>query len=58
MSEASYLYAELVQMGAGMRYVDVGGGLAIDYDGTASCNPMSKTYNMQARPHNLCYTLY
>jgi arginine decarboxylase-like protein len=48
MSEASYLYAELVHMGANMRYVDVGGGLAIDYDGSATGNPMSLSYNMQA----------
>ena len=26
MSEAAYLYAELVDMGAGMRVIDCGGG--------------------------------
>lgn len=47
MSEACYLFAELLQMGAGMKYVDVGGGLAIDYDGSATSNPMSLSYTMQ-----------
>jgi arginine decarboxylase-like protein len=38
MREASYLYAELLQMGAGMAYLDVGGGLAVGYDApTRSC---------------------
>ena len=32
MREASFLYAELVSMGAPMGFCDVGGGLAVDYD--------------------------
>ena len=31
MREASFLYAELVTMGAPMGFCDVGGGLAVDY---------------------------
>lgn len=41
--EASRVYAELVKKGAPMGYLDLGGGLAVDYDGsntnfTSSCN--------------------
>eukprot|EP00884_Botryococcus_braunii_P003545 jgi/Botrbrau1/13191/Bobra.0351s0004.1 len=57
MSEASYLFAELLQMGAGMRYVDVGGGLAIDYDGSATSNPMSLSYNMQSYANDIVASL-
>ena len=32
MREASFLYAELVTMGAPMGFCDVGGGLAVDYE--------------------------
>ena len=32
MREASFLYAELAGFGAPMRFCDVGGGLAIDYE--------------------------
>ena len=32
MREASFLYAELVSMGAPMSFCDVGGGLAVDYE--------------------------
>jgi len=34
MREASHVYAELCLLGARMGYMDVGGGLGIDYDGT------------------------
>ena len=49
MSEAAYLYAELVHMGAAMQFCDVGGGLGIDYDGTNTDAPASLSYTMQAR---------
>jgi arginine decarboxylase len=45
--EASQIYVQLVQMGAGMKYLDVGGGLAVDYDGSKTNFYASKNYNMQ-----------
>ncbi|MBW4696711.1 MAG: biosynthetic arginine decarboxylase [Aphanocapsa lilacina HA4352-LM1] len=47
LREASCVYVELAQMGAPMRYCDVGGGLAIDYDGSKTNFRASKNYNMQ-----------
>ncbi|XP_002983909.2 arginine decarboxylase [Selaginella moellendorffii] len=38
VSEAAFLYCELALMGAGMRILDIGGGLGIDYDGSASAS--------------------
>lgn len=32
MREASFLYAELLSLGAAMTTVDVGGGLGVDYE--------------------------
>src|SRR6185503_9251121 len=32
VNEASRVYVELVRAGAGLEYIDVGGGLGIDYD--------------------------
>ncbi|CAL5224169.1 g6809 [Coccomyxa viridis] len=46
-SEAAYLYAELAHMGAAMRYLDCGGGLGIDYDGTASESHSSLPFSIQ-----------
>jgi arginine decarboxylase len=45
--EASQIYIQLSKMGAGMKYLDVGGGLAVDYDGSKTNFYASKNYNMQ-----------
>jgi arginine decarboxylase len=47
LKEASQIYVELVKLGAPMEYVDVGGGLAVDYDGSKTNFHASKNYNMQ-----------
>jgi arginine decarboxylase len=45
--EASKIYVELAQLGANMKYLDVGGGLGIDYDGSQTNFHASKNYNLQ-----------
>lgn len=45
--EASQIYVELTALGCSMQYLDVGGGLAVDYDGSKTNFPASKNYNMQ-----------
>jgi arginine decarboxylase len=45
--EASQIYVELGSLGANMQYLDVGGGLGIDYDGSKTNFYASKNYNMQ-----------
>jgi arginine decarboxylase len=47
LREASQIYVELVHLGAEMKYLDAGGGLAIDYDGSKTNFYASKNYNMQ-----------
>ena len=44
VAEAARIYASLATMGAGLRYLDVGGGLAVDYDGSRSTLPSSRNY--------------
>ena len=34
LNEAARVYCELAKQGAGLRYMDVGGGLGVDYDGS------------------------
>jgi arginine decarboxylase len=45
--EASQIYVELAKLGANMTYLDVGGGLGVDYDGSKTNFYASKNYNMQ-----------
>jgi arginine decarboxylase len=47
MREASRLYVELARAGAGMRFLDVGGGLGVDYDGSSTNWTSSVNYTMQ-----------
>ena len=47
LREASRFYVELARMGANMRYFDVGGGLAVDYDGSKTDFAASMNYAVQ-----------
>ncbi|KAL6770165.1 hypothetical protein ACKKBG_A33855 [Auxenochlorella protothecoides x Auxenochlorella symbiontica] len=53
MREASFLYAELVKMGAGLRFLDVGGGLAVDYDGSFTDSAASMAYSLQSYANDI-----
>ena len=44
--EATRIYASLVQEGAAMGYLDLGGGLAVDYDGSHTNYVSSRNYTM------------
>jgi arginine decarboxylase len=44
--EASRIYAGLVKEGADMRYLDIGGGLAVDYDGSHTNFTNSRNYTL------------
>ncbi|MBN1980756.1 MAG: biosynthetic arginine decarboxylase [Chitinivibrionales bacterium] len=46
VAEACRFYAELVTEGAPMGYLDLGGGLAVDYDGSRSNFPCSRNYTL------------
>ncbi len=45
--EAGKIYAELARLGAAMQYLDVGGGLGVDYDGSKTNFYASTNYTMQ-----------
>lgn len=45
--EAARVYAELKRAGAGLEYLDVGGGLGIDYDGSQTDFESSVNYSLQ-----------
>ena len=45
--EATRVYAELVNEGAPMGYLDLGGGLAVDYDGSNTNYTNSRNYSVE-----------
>lgn len=46
VQEAARIYARLVKRGVPLQYLDIGGGLAVDYDGTRSSGHSSMNYTM------------
>ena len=51
LNEAARVYAELAKAGAGMEYLDVGGGLGIDYDGSQTNFESSTNYSPVSYTH-------
>ncbi len=57
LREASQFYVQLHQMGYNVEYVDCGGGLGVDYDGTRSSNSESSVnYSIQEYVNDCIYT--
>jgi arginine decarboxylase len=55
LNEASRVYTELVKRGAGLRYLDVGGGLGVDYDGSQTNFESSVNYSLQEYANDVVY---
>jgi arginine decarboxylase len=55
LREAAQIYVNLVKMGASMRYLDVGGGLGIDYDGSNTNFASSLNYTLQEYANDIVF---
>jgi arginine decarboxylase len=55
VSEAARIYVELKRAGAGLRFMDVGGGLGIDYDGSQTDFESSVNYTLQEYANDVVY---
>ncbi len=49
------IYAELYKAGAGLKYIDVGGGLGVDYDGSKTDTGSSINYSLQEYASDVIY---
>lgn len=47
LTEAARVYVEMHRVGAGVKYLDVGGGLGVDYDGSQTDFESSINYSLQ-----------
>jgi arginine decarboxylase len=57
LNEAARVYVELVKAGAGLKYMDVGGGLGIDYDGSQTNFESSVNYTLEEYANDVVYHL-
>ncbi len=55
VQEASRFYAKLYKMGFAIEYMDVGGGLGVDYDGSRSAFDSSTNYTLQEYTNDIVY---
>jgi arginine decarboxylase len=53
--EGARIYTELVKAGAGLEYLDVGGGLGVDYDGSQTNFESSINYTLEEYANDVIY---
>lgn len=55
ITEQARIYAELYKAGAGLAYIDVGGGLGVDYDGSKTTAGSSVNYSLQEYANDVVF---
>lgn len=55
VQESARLYSKLFKMGFAIEYMDVGGGLGVDYDGSRSAFDSSVNYSLQEYANDIVY---
>src|SRR5262245_53913608 len=57
INELAHIYAELKLMGAGVKYIDIGGGLGVDYDGSGTNYDSSMNYTINEYASDVVYRI-
>lgn len=57
LRECSQFYVQMKKLGCNVEFVDIGGGLGVDYDGTRSFSPSSINYTIQEYVNDAIYML-
>jgi arginine decarboxylase len=55
VQEGARIYVELSLLGVPLQYLDVGGGLGVDYDGSQSTNDSSMNYDLREYANNVVF---
>ncbi|MBI5547926.1 MAG: biosynthetic arginine decarboxylase [Deltaproteobacteria bacterium] len=58
LREASRFFVELCKQGAPLKYIDVGGGLGVDYDGSQTNFSCSVNYTLQEYANDVVYSVF
>jgi arginine decarboxylase len=57
MKEAARVYAKIRQMHVDIEFLDIGGGMGVDYDGSKTTYESSVNYTMQEFANDVTYTI-
>lgn len=58
LRECAQFYVQLKKLGCDVEFVDIGGGLGVDYDGSRSFSPSSINYSIQEYANDAVYMMY
>ena len=58
LEEACRIYVEMSKLGASLRFLDVGGGLAVDYDGSQTNFASSTNYSLQEYANDIVAAIF
>jgi arginine decarboxylase len=57
MKEAGRVYAKILKLGYGLKYLNIGGGIGVDYDGSKTSFYASANYNLQEFANDVVYII-
>lgn len=57
MKEAARVYAKILKSGFGLRYLNIGGGIGVDYDGSKTGFYVSHNYTLQEFANDVIYII-
>jgi arginine decarboxylase len=57
LREVTQFYVQLHRLGIRLEFVDIGGGLGVDYDGSRSTNASSVNYSVQEYANDVIFTI-
>jgi len=57
VNELARVYVQMKQYGAGLKYIDVGGGLGVDYDGSQTAYDSSMNYTLAEYASDVVYRI-
>lgn len=57
IKEAARIYAKVKKMGCNIEFLDVGGGLGVDYDGSGTSSDASVNYTLKEYANDVVYTI-
>ncbi len=55
VTELARVYVEVSRLGAGLRMLDIGGGLGVDYDGSQTASESSTNYTLEEYASDVVY---
>lgn len=57
ITELAHVYTHMHDVGAKLKYIDIGGGLGVDYQGSVSDRPSSMNYSLEEYASDVVYRI-